>query len=264
MNPCQFHDISHLLLDIEGTTCPVSFVAEVLFPYARNKLEHYLQHHQHEAGVASLIEQLEQQWQQDPDPQAAQLLRNRNTTSPFAIPAKAVLPYLYFLIDNDRKLTALKDLQGKIWAEGYSRAELRGPIFADVPAALRQWKNSGLVLAVYSSGSIPAQQLIYGYSNAGDLRPLFQHWFDTHTGPKDSAESYRSISKRMASDPATILFISDSLKELEAADRAGLQVLFSDREGNPQRASGGYPSTSQFNAIQLNRPEPGANQEPQT
>jgi enolase-phosphatase E1 len=117
---------------------------------------------------------------------------------------------------------------------------------------LQRWSAQGLVLAVYSSGSVAAQQLLYGHNQAGDLRNLFSHWFDTRTGPKQAASSYALISAAMDCEPAQILFISDAIAELEAAAKAGLQVLFSDRAGNPERGNGRFEKISDYSQLNLN------------
>ena len=151
-----------------------------------------------------------------------------------------------------RKLAELKDLQGLLWAEGYASGDLKGPLFRDVAPALRRWHQQGAVLAVYSSGSVAAQQLLYGHSTDGDLRNLFSHWFDTRTGPKQDVGSYRAISEAMGVGSAKVLFISDSLMECEAAHAAKMQVLFSDREGNPGRDNGSFERISTYEDLQLN------------
>lgn len=236
--------ITHLLLDIEGTTCPVSFVAEVLFPYAAQQLEAFLQQNGSEPQVAELVAAVDQAWAADTDPQAQQLRQQMAAAS-----ATAVVPYLQWLIGCDRKLTALKDLQGMIWRAGYASGELVAPLYSDVPEALRRWHQQGLVLAVYSSGSVPAQQLLYGHSQAGDLRPLFSGWYDTRTGPKQEAASYAAIAADLGVEPAQLLFISDSLAELQAASAAGMEVLFSDREGNPGRDSGPFARIGDYSHL---------------
>jgi enolase-phosphatase E1 len=214
--------VSHILLDIEGTTCPVRFVSETLFPYAGEHLESFLQENQAAENVRRLVQDVQSSWRQDADTEAQKLLACQSKDN-------EVVPYLQWLIRSDRKLTALKDLQGLIWEKGYQTGKLQGPLFRDVAPALQRWQNEGLTLAVYSSGSIQAQQLIYAYSNSGDLRHFFQHWFDTKTGSKLVASSYRSIGDAMAVDHNLILFISDAIDELEAAREAGLQVLHCDR-----------------------------------
>ena len=235
--------ITHVLLDIEGTTCPVSFVAEVLFPYASAKLGSHLKAHGDEPEVATLVAAVDQAWAEDPHAEAQAL---RAAQGAGAARAEAVVPYLQGLIARDVKLTPLKDLQGLIWRAGYASGELVAPLFSDVPAALQRWHQAGLVLAVYSSGSVAAQQLLYGHSQAGDLRGLFSHWFDTRTGPKQQSSSYTAIALAMGSAAEQVLFISDSLAELQAAHAAGMAVLFSDRDGNPGRDSGPFERISDY------------------
>jgi enolase-phosphatase E1 len=249
MNKVLRTGISHVLLDIEGTTCPVTFVAEILFPYASANLAHYLKMHQEEASVRALIQELEILWQQDTDEEARDLLTNDRKSGEGGV--EGIVPYLMLLIQCDRKVTPLKDLQGKIWAEGYARGELVGPIFDDVPPILRHWQQQGAVLAVYSSGSIPAQQLIYKHSNHGDLRPLFSHWFDTHTGSKQDPRSYTLIAELMGCEPEAILFVSDSPTELHAAGQGGLQVVCVNRETNAAEDDESDPTISSFHQINL-------------
>lgn len=230
--------ITHLLLDIEGTTCPVSFVAEVLFPYARQALGPFLQRHGAEPEVAALLQEVETAWRQDPHPEAQALGKTGDLGA-----------YLEWLIDHDIKLTPLKDLQGRIWADGYGSGAITAPLFADVAEALRRWHGAGLQLAVYSSGSVPAQQLLYRHSNSGDLTGLFSHWFDTRVGAKQQPDSYRKIAEAMGVEPSGVLFISDALAELEAAHGAGMAVLLSDRPGNPNRDSGPFERISDYSQL---------------
>ncbi|MEY3750142.1 MAG: acireductone synthase [Cyanobacteriota bacterium] len=237
--------ITHVLLDIEGTTCPVTFVSEVLFPYAREALFSFLEANAGDTEIQELVQQTDQAWSQDTHPEAIQ--QRKELTDARQI--TDVVPYLKGLIDRDIKLTALKDLQGRIWRSGYNRGELVAPLFDDVPAALKRWHQSGLTLAVYSSGSVPAQQLLYGHCHAGDLRALFSHWFDTRIGPKQDAESYAAIAQQMQVAPQNVLFISDAIAELEAADAIGMAVLFSDREGNPARECGRFERISDYSEL---------------
>ena len=237
--------ITHILLDIEGTTCPVSFVAEVLFPYASSSLQRYLEEHQDEAEIKSLLQGVEMAWKEDVHPEAIALLEEQE----FPIKMKAIAQYLKQLIARDIKLTELKDLQGRIWRSGYASGELVAPLFRDVPEALNRWHDAGLTLAVYSSGSVPAQKLLYGHCQAGNITSLFQHWFDTKTGIKQAKESYLTIAKSMGTAPSDVLFISDALQELEAADAAGMKTLFSDREGNPARDAGRFAKISDYSRL---------------
>jgi len=239
--------ITHVLLDIEGTTCPVSFVSEVLFPYASASLEPYLEAHQENAEIAKLMRDVEVAWREDAHPEARALLQQQYTAASLSV--QALSAYLRQLIGRDIKLTPLKDLQGRIWRSGHASEELIAPLFGDVPAALQRWHDDGFTLAVYSSGSVPAQQLLYGHCHEGDLTGLFSHWFDTKTGPKQAQESYLTIATEMLTTPANVLFISDSIQELEAADAAGMRTQFSDREGNPAREAGRFARISDYSSL---------------
>lgn len=246
--------ITHVLLDIEGTTCPVRFVSDTLFPYAAARLEAFLESHQTDAVVQHLVVQVALAWRDDPDPAAQALLQSAspNTNSSGQIRTDLqILPYLHWLIRKDRKLTALKDLQGLIWEEGYGSGALQGPLYPDVAPALHRWRAAGLGIAVYSSGSVKAQQLIYGHSNAGDLRPLFQHWFDTKIGSKLEPESYQLIVAELGAEPQSMLFVSDSLSELNAASTSGLNVLFCDRSESASGSmdNGGFATITTFNGL---------------
>jgi enolase-phosphatase E1 len=227
LKPHEFTGFSHVLLDIEGTTCPVTFVAEVLFPYASQHLSGFLEAHQHDPEIAKLEEEVRKAWRVDSQAEASGVTFREDGP---------VLAYLLYLINVDRKLTPLKELQGRIWAEGYGKGELQAPLFPDVPAALRRWHRDGLKLAVYSSGSVAAQQLLYRHSDAGDLRGLFSHWFDTNDGPKQEAQSYKELCLKMETCPESVLFISDSPAELNAAQSVGMCGLLSNRmdQGSPQ------------------------------
>jgi enolase-phosphatase E1 len=246
--------ISHLLLDIEGTTCPVSFVADHLFPYASAQLGNYLNNHRQEAVVQELLEQVLQAWRQDPSEEARRLLFSHggpNKVDRNELPA--LVDYLQMQIRNDRKLTPLKELQGMIWTQGYGDGDLQAPLFEDVPEALRRWHRQGLVLAVYSSGSVSAQKLLYGHTSVGDLSSLISHWFDTRIGAKTEAKSYAAVAAAMDCDPASVLFISDRLAELEAASAEGMAVLFSDRPGNPERVPGSFERIRNFKEVVLRK-----------
>lgn len=140
------------------------------------------------------------------------------------------LAQLLAWMDADAKVTELKDIQGRIWAEGYAAGELRGHVYPDAAEALRRWHGDGLTLAVFSSGSVPAQKLIFGHSDQGDLSSLFSGWFDTTTGPKREAMSYVLIADALGISPVDILFLSDIVAETDAAKAAGMKALLIDRE----------------------------------
>lgn len=221
--------IRAVLTDIEGTTTPISFVHDLLFPYARARIARYVMEH---AGEALVAEQL-----------AAVGVQEGRTLSPAQ--AGAVLERW---IDEDRKATPLKALQGMIWEQGYADGTLVGPVYADVPEYLGRWKRGGKRLYVYSSGSIAAQRLIFGHSGAGDLRPLFSGYFDTTTGPKRKTASYRRIAERIALPAADILFLSDVGAELDAARQAGMRTcqLLRDDQTVPAQ---GHPHARDFSGI---------------
>ncbi|MEO1003493.1 MAG: acireductone synthase [Cyanobacteria bacterium J06638_7] len=232
-----------LLLDIEGTTCPVDFVSGTLFPYAARTMAAFLERHAAtRPDVQRLLEASREAWKQDRDPEAARL-RNQHPED--------LLGYLQLLIQQDRKLPALKELQGLLWEAGYDSGELIAPLFADVQPALHRWKQLGLTLAVYSSGSVMAQKLLYRHSTWGDLSTLFEHWFDTAVGPKHQSSSYSAIAAQLELPAREILFISDAVAECRAASVAGMAVLFSDRPGNPGRDACGFRSLSSFGHLVL-------------
>jgi enolase-phosphatase E1 len=240
--------ISHILLDIEGTTCPIDFVKDTLFPYAADQLDSFLDKEAANPKVQQLLHSVEHAWKEDTDDEACRLLVSARMEGKGST-AEQLRPYLKWLIRNDKKLTPLKDLQGLIWERGYQDGHLCAPLFEDVPLALRRWKLMGIELCVYSSGSVKAQQLLYSHSTAGNLQPLFSAWFDTRIGTKQQADSYSAIANQLEVKPENMLFISDVIEELHAANSAGMQTLLSDRPGNPSREVGTYPVVQSFATI---------------
>ena len=210
-----------ILLDIEGTTTPISFVYDILFPFAR---AHAHEHLGDEELRSLRIEH---------DADAAKGLTPPPWTS-------GPIHYVYWLMDHDRKSTALKSLQGKVWREGYRRGALRGEVFPDVPPALERWRDAGIDVRIYSSGSVLAQQLLFSTTSAGDLTGFLKGYFDTTTGPKTDPSSYAAIAAAFGLPASDILFISDVTRELDAATAAGMQVVFSLRPGNHTQPSHGY------------------------
>ncbi|MFQ5768125.1 MAG: acireductone synthase [Acidobacteriota bacterium] len=225
-----------IILDVEGVTTPVSFVHDVLFPYARARVEAFLRRQSKEEDVRRALEELKDQYLKDredglqppPWPQAVRSRASRpSTSSPDGLPACA---YILWLMDHDRKTTGLKRLQGRIWEQGYKAGELRGQVYPDVPICLKTWRDQGLKVCIFSSGSILAQKLLFRHSDGGDLEPYITAHFDTTTGPKREAASYRSMAGSLGLPPASILFISDTVEELEAARKAGLKTCLCIRE----------------------------------
>jgi enolase-phosphatase E1 len=219
-----------ILLDIEGTTTPISFVYDVLFPYARAHVSENL--------AAGDVDALRLSYEED----------LRNGFSPPVWSEKPV-GYVHWLMDQDRKSTPLKNLQGKIWLSGYQQGLLHGEVFEDVPLALQRWKNEGMDVRIYSSGSKLAQQLLFSTTKSGDLTKLLNGYFDTTTGPKIEAESYAAISKAYGCEASEILFVSDVVRELDAARTAGMQTTLCIRPGNHPQISGTHRTVSNFQQI---------------
>ncbi|HWP44955.1 MAG TPA: acireductone synthase [Blastocatellia bacterium] len=236
-----------VLLDIEGTTTPISFVYDVLFPYARRRVRSFLTEHISSADVRSDIEGLSDQHAKDssegldPPPLASGPLEDR---------LESLAAYVQWLIDRDRKVTPLKSLQGKIWEEGYLSGELKSEVFDDVPRALSLWNERGIQVCIYSSGSVLAQKLLFAHTSAGDLTPLIHDYFDTNVGGKRESESYRRITSSLGRPPSDIIFISDVTAELDAARAAGLRTLLCVRPGNhPQPEPLAHPVIHTFDDL---------------
>ena len=221
--------VQAILLDIEGTTTPIAFVLDVLFPYARRHLRRHLDRHATSPEYPRLFDALHDEWTSDR--KAGQAVPSWIDDPPGERLA-SVASYCDWLMERDRKSTPLKELQGKIWKEGFERGELVGQVFADVPAALGRWRARDLRIGIFSSGSILAQQVLFRYSSSGDLTRFLDWYFDTTVGAKTNRESYRSIATAMDLAPAAILFISDVAKELDAAREAGMETRLSMRPGN--------------------------------
>lgn len=205
--------IKAILTDIEGTTSAVSFVFDVLFPYAAKHLPDFVRQNASRADVAEQLDAV-----------------RRDSNEPLA-DVERVVEILLIWIAEDRKATPLKALQGMVWAQGYQAGQLKGHVYPDAVEALQRWHAAGYQLFVYSSGSIQAQKLIFGCSEAGDLTPLFSGYFDTTSGPKREAQSYRHIQQAIGVDAGEILFLSDIVEELDAAQSAGLKTCGLAREG---------------------------------
>ena len=231
--------ISHILLDIEGTTCPVSFVTETLFPYTKSELKSFLDRHKKDPLINQLIDNADNEWIQDKSEDSTRL-RHQSEKGQQTKHLK-IEAYLQLLIETDKKSTTLKDIQGKIWKEGYTTGRISSELFEDAHENLKRWHKQGYRLSVYSSGSVEAQHLLYKYTNKGDIKNLFSYWFDTHIGNKKEPSSYTEIASVMDCKPQNILFISDNSDECDAARSAGLGTLYSMRDGNPQQEPRNHP-----------------------
>ncbi|MCQ2031777.1 acireductone synthase [Stutzerimonas zhaodongensis] len=220
--------VKAVLTDIEGTTSAVSFVFDVLFPYAQAHLPAFVREHSKEPAVA------------------AQLDAVRSESGESGADDERVIGILLEWIEADRKATSLKALQGMVWAEGYRAGQLKGHVYPDAVSALRRWHEQGYGLYVYSSGSIQAQKLIFGCAEAGDLTPLFSGYFDTGSGHKRESESYIRIADSIGLDAEQILFLSDVVEELDAAQQAGMQTCGLVRDGG---TLGRHQVVQSFDAI---------------
>ena len=225
-----------ILLDIEGTTTPITFVTGVLFPYARKHLRAHLEEHAGSAEYASLLDRLG-------DEHAA--LSRAGETAPATAAA-----FVEWLMDRDRKSTALKELQGRIWEDGYRRGELVGDVYPDVRSALQRWHDQNVPVGIFSSGSVLAQQLLFRYSTSGDLTGFLQWYFDTRVGAKIDADSYRRIAQSVAIPAESFIFLSDVTAELDAAHAAGMQVRLVIRPGNaPVSSTHGYETIRSLDEV---------------
>lgn len=224
-------DVRVILTDIEGTTSSISFVHEVLFPYARERLPAFVETHVDEAEL--------QHWLHEAAREAGLIEASRQD----------VIDLLLRWIDADRKSTALKALQGLIWRVGYEAGDYRAHLYPEVAPRLREWHARGIPLHIYSSGSVAAQKLFFRYSAAGDLTPLLSGYFDTETGPKREASSYQRIAAAIGTLPGQILFLSDMVEELDAASAAGLQTGWLVRSPQPLPEAPRHPVYRDFDAI---------------
>jgi enolase-phosphatase E1 len=235
-----------VLLDVEGTTTPIAFVHDVLFPFARARLREFLDRECDDPEVAAHVEALRRQ--RDADAAAGAGAPAWRETSARER-AESAAAYAAWLMDRDSKLTVLKALQGRIWQAGYERGELRGEVYADVARAFRRWHAQGRRVAIFSSGSVLGQRLLFGHSTAGDLTPCIDACFDTTTGPKREAASYRRIAASLEVAPAEVLFVSDVVAELDAALDAGLQTALCLRPGTERAPGAGHAAVGSFDGL---------------
>jgi enolase-phosphatase E1 len=223
--------IRAIVTDIEGTTSSLSFVKEVLFPYARAHIAEFVRAHRDEPAVAALLEEARVEAGKPGDDEA-------------------LIAALIGWIDADRKIGPLKALQGMIWERGYRDGDFTGHVYPDALDNLRRWQQQGIRLYVYSSGSVQAQKLLFGYTGYGDLTPLFSGYFDTRIGAKRDPAAYRAIQAAIGIDPGEILFLSDIREELDAARAAGMATCWLVRDG-PLERDAAHPPVRDFNQITL-------------
>ena len=229
-------NIRAILLDIEGTTTPIAFVQQVLFPYARARVREYLQQHATNPGVLADIAALRAEHAAEPATESGLPAWNPSDEQ------RSAEAYVYWLMDRDRKSTGLKSLQGRIWEVGYLSGELqgKGEVYPDVRPAFVRWRRNGILIAIFSSGSILAQRNLFANTSVGDLSPFLYDYFDTKTGPKRESSSYRVIAAALHQSPSDVLFVSDVTAELDAAREAGMSTVLCLRGSDaPVTTNGG-------------------------
>jgi enolase-phosphatase E1 len=224
--------IQYVLMDIEGTLISVAFVREILFPFAKDRLTSFLHEYRHNADVL--------RW--------SAVCQDAVEHETGIRPAHEELPVILIgWIDQDRKQAGLKALQGMIWEDGYRRRAFVPELYSDVLPTLRRWQARGIRLGIYSSGSKQAQQLLFTYTNVGNVTSLLEHFFDTSVGEKKTASSYHTISEQIGLPPHRILFLSDAEGELDAAASAGFMTAHIVRPGtDPSARHPSHPDLAQL------------------
>jgi len=231
----RYGGIRCVLTDIEGTTTDIEFVHNVLFPYSAQHLPQYVMDHENDPEVQECLAMVRTTLKDENDVDDAH--------------AHTCIQALLHWVATDRKHTALKALQGLIWKTGYETGAYQSHVYPDVLPALQRWRAKGLVLAIYSSGSIAAQKLLFAHTPHGDLTPYFSHYFDTTVGGKKEVASYQSIAKALELPPEAVLFLSDMEPEVEAAEEAGMQVIQLQRNDDVISGHVPYPVKRNFDAI---------------
>ena len=226
--------IQAILTDIEGTTTSLSFVKDVLFPYAYERMPSFVVENRTNPAVAKLIDEV------------------RYEVNNPVLSLSGAIEQLKQWIRDDKKITPLKAIQGLMWQQGYASGDFTGHVYPDAVAGLQGWHAQGLQLYVYSSGSVQAQQLLFGYSDAGDLTPLFSGYFDTQVGHKREIGAYQHIAQAIGIAPEHILFLSDIREELDAAQQAGMQTCALVRE-NQATEGLQHPWVENFAQIDLTK-----------
>jgi enolase-phosphatase E1 len=224
--------VKAVVTDIEGTTSSLSFVKDVLFPYSRQRMGEFIRQH----GA---------------DPKVRELVNAVCETVGSALTDEQVITQLEHWIDEDKKITPLKALQGMIWEAGYRNGDFKGHIYEDAVHNLRKWRERGLDLYVFSSGSVYAQKLLFGHTEFGDLTSLFSGYFDTNVGSKSDVSAYKKITETIGFQAQEILFLSDIEQELDAAQQAGMQVVQLVRDSAIEKRAK-YQTVASFDDINTN------------
>ena len=203
--------IRAVVTDIEGTTSSLSFVKDVLFPYARQHIADFVQCHYTDSAVRACLDDI-----------------NRIVGS--ALDLDGAIQQLIDWIDTDQKITPLKTLQGMLWQEGYQKGDFLGHVYEDAYRNLLHWQQRGLRLYVFSSGSVLAQKLLFTHTAYGDMTPLFSAYWDTHIGGKRETKSYSYILHDIALSADEVVFLSDIKEELDAAKTVGMRTYWLVRD----------------------------------
>ena len=244
--PADDSQIRVILLDIEGTTTPVDFVYKTLFPYASGKVESFFREHDRNPEIQLLTAELRAQNQRDG---TAGLAPPAWIEETHEASLTSRVGYVHWLMARDSKNTALKTLQGKIWQQGYERGELKGEVYADVPPAFARWRRQGREICIYSSGSVLAQQLLFRSTVTGDLTKYISHFFDTRIGAKTQIDSYTKIAESLARQTGEVLFVSDAIKEIEAARVAFMPAALCVRDSKVALLSSAEKIITTFDQI---------------
>jgi enolase-phosphatase E1 len=231
-----------ILLDIEGTVSPLAFVHDEMFPYARKNAAAFLASHFDDDATQGAINQMARDAGQG----------SFAAWCPVGVDQREfVVTEVEKLMDADVKATGLKLLQGLIWKQGFHSGELRSTLFADVPQALAAWRAAGIDVRIYSSGSVHAQKLFFAHTEAGDLTPDFNGYYDTTIGSKRETASYAAIAAEAGVGTGDVLFVSDIVEELDAARTAGIKTALAIRPGNKPSPSTEHPSITTLYDIHL-------------
>lgn len=221
-----------IICDIEGTTSSISFVKDVLFPYALKHVEEYLKTHWSEDATKTVVAALREQADEDKKAEVEGVVAIPAEDSEDVIPD--IVKNVEWQMSKDRKTGALKTLQGLVWAKGYKDGTIKGHVYEDVKKALEQWNEGGRKVYIYSSGSVDAQKLLFEHSEQGDLVKYVAGYYDTKIGAKQEKNSYEAILKNIEATGEEALFLTDVVAEAKAAKEAGLNVVVLDRPGNAE------------------------------
>jgi methylthioribulose 1-phosphate dehydratase/enolase-phosphatase E1 len=242
--PILPRDAKVLVLDVEGCTTAISFVKETMFPYVLEHLDDYLESTVAAEQMVDLCRDL------------AQEVNAHGGTSDPAVTDETyqdAAAMVYYLMARDVKSAALKGLQGKMWKAGFESGEMKGHVYSDLNTMLEWMHSKGVKVYIYSSGSVQAQQLLFGHSVAGDLLPMLAGHFDISTaGNKKESMSYSKIAAAIGVEPAEVVFVSDAEAELVAATEAGIGwPIMSIRPGNVPLTTIGKDFPAVYSLLQL-------------